>query len=201
MDKVDVIPVKLNGTNYMNWSFHLKNFVEGKGLLGYLDGTTQKPTTILDTTAKDGASTASKTVDEKAVATWNQNNAKVVTWILNSVDPSLSLSLQAFTKASDMWNHMKKLYHQTNKARRFHLDTELAKYCQNDKTVQQYYSGFLALWTERDQMLLHSVSTEFLPQALKLQEELHVSQFLMNLRSEFEPVRAALMNRENSPAI
>ena len=48
-------------------------------------------------------------------------------------------------------------------------------------------------------MLLQSVSAEFLPQALKLQEELHVSQFLMNLRPEFEPVCAALMNREISP--
>lgn len=117
------------------------------------------------------------------------------------MDPSLTLPLKAFRKASVMWNHMKKLYHQTNKARRFHLDTELVKYCQNDKTVQQYYSGFLALWTKRDQMLLYYVSTEFLPHALKLQEELHVSQFLMNLCSEFEPVWAALMNRENSPGL
>ena len=48
-------------------------------------------------------------------------------------------------------------------------------------------------------MLLQFVSAAFLPQALKLQEELHVSQFLMNLRAEFEPVRTALMNRETAP--
>lgn len=47
-------------------------------------------------------------------------------------------------------------------------------------------------------MLLHSISTEFLPHALKLQEEQHISQFLMNLPPEFEPVHAALMNREIS---
>ena len=156
-------------------------------MLGYLDGTVTKLTV-------DSTNTTSKTADEKAVATWNQNNAKVLTWILNSIDPSLSMSLQAFTKASNMWNHMKKLYHQTNKAKKLHLDTELAKYCQGDKTVQQYHNGFLALWTETDQML-----SKFLPPALKLQEELHISQFVMKLNPEFEPVRAALMNRENSP--
>lgn len=64
-------------------------------------------------------------------------------------------------------------------------------------TVQQYYNGFLTLWTERDQMLLRSVCAEFLPQALQLQE--HVGQFLVNLHPEFEPVRAALMYREISP--
>ena len=143
----------------------------GKELLGYLDGTTPAPKAV----------TATDDSGAKTLATWNQNKAKVVTWILNSVDPSISLALQAYTMTSNMWVHLKNLYQKANKARRFHLDTELAKYCQNDKTVHQYYSGFLALWTERDQMLLQSVSTEFLPQALKLQEELHVSQFLMNL--------------------
>ena len=38
-------------------------------MLGYLDGTVPKP------------------ADEKAVATWNQNNAKVVTWIRNRSVP------------------------------------------------------------------------------------------------------------------
>lgn len=47
-------------------------------------------------------------------------------------------------------------------------------------------------------MFLHYVS-EFLPQALKLQGELHISHVLMNLRLEFEPIRAEFMNREISP--
>ena len=99
---MEVLPIKLDGTNYMSWSFHLKNFVEGKGLLGYLDGTNPQPADNTDT---------------KTLAAWNQNNAKVVT------DPIVSLSLQAYTKASDMWTHLRKLYQQASKARRFHLDT------------------------------------------------------------------------------
>lgn len=81
MDKIEVIPVKLNGKNYMAWSFHLKSFVEGQGMLGYLDETISQPTESHDTRAKekDSTSTSSKNVDEKALATWNQNNANVVT--------------------------------------------------------------------------------------------------------------------------
>lgn len=123
MDKVDVISVKFNGTNYMSWAFHPKNFIEGQGMLGYLDGTTTKP--VAD-------STGTTIVDDKTIVTWNQRNAKVVTWILNSVDPSFTIALQAFTKASNMWAHLKKIYHQQNKAHRFHLDMELAKCCQNN---------------------------------------------------------------------
>lgn len=29
MEKSDTIAVRLNGKNYLGWSFHLKNFVEG----------------------------------------------------------------------------------------------------------------------------------------------------------------------------
>lgn len=58
---------------------------------------------------------------------WDQNNATVITWILSSIDPNISSSLQAFEKASDMWPHLRKLYLQVNKARKFFLDIELAK--------------------------------------------------------------------------
>ena len=137
MEKGDNIPLKFSGKNYMSWSFHIRNFVEGKGLIGYLNGTNPQP--AISTTMDGSSGTASKTVDEKAIASWNQNNAKVVTWILNSVDLFVSISLQAFTKASDMWDQLKKLYPHTNKARKFHLDTELAQYCPGDKSVQEYY--------------------------------------------------------------
>lgn len=76
MDKIEVLPIKLDGTNYISWSFHLKNFVEGKGLPEYLGGTNSQPT--VDTS------------DAKTLAAWNQNNAKVITWILNSADPTIS---------------------------------------------------------------------------------------------------------------
>ena len=59
--------------------------------------------------------------------------------------------------------------------------------------------GFLLFWHEKDTMVLDTVSTALRPEALKLQEESHINQFLMNLRPEFESVRAALMNRETSP--
>ena len=97
----------------MSWAFHLKNFVVGQGL---------KPTTA-------------STTDSKALATWSKENAKVVTWMVNSFDPFLVVALHAYIATSDMWAHLKKIYHQTNKAQKFHLDSEIAKYSQGDKFV------------------------------------------------------------------
>lgn len=186
MDKAEILPIKLNGPNYMGWAFQLQHFVKGKGRNGYLDGTTVAPT--------DGK-------DEKGQATWDQNNSKVVTWILSSIEPSIALTLHSFSTASAMWGHLKKLYHQTNKARGFLLDTELSKYRQGDQTVHEYFSGFLQLWNEKDTIVLASVPKELITHAKNLHEKTHVNQFLMNLRPEFESVRAALMNRECSPTL
>ena len=80
--------------------------------------------------------------DSKALATWSKENAKVITWVLNSIDPSLIVALQAYTATSDMWAHLNKIHHQTNKARKFHLDSEIVKYSQGDKSVQEYFNGF-----------------------------------------------------------
>lgn len=44
MDKGDIIPVNLMGKKYMSRSFHLKNFVGGKGLVGYLVEQPPRPT-------------------------------------------------------------------------------------------------------------------------------------------------------------
>lgn len=90
---------------------------------------------------------------------WTQNNSKVVTWILNSIESNITLSLQSFSKVSDIWNHLKNLYHQANMTRKFYLDTHLLKYIQGDRTVQDYYNGFVTLLNELDSMVLRYVSS------------------------------------------
>lgn len=70
------ISIKLNSKNYLPWSFHFYHFVSGIGLSGYLEGTTFN--------YLDGIVTIQ--IDEKALITWNQNNSKVVAWILNSIN-------------------------------------------------------------------------------------------------------------------
>lgn len=43
-DKIDFLPVKFDGKNYVLWEFHLHNFVEGKEkeLWGFIDGSITK---------------------------------------------------------------------------------------------------------------------------------------------------------------
>ena len=158
MEKTDVIQVKLIGAkNYAGWSFQLKHYIQGHRLIEFLDGSTVEPT------------------EDKAKVLWIQNNSKVITWILNLVDPQIILSLQSYSKASGMWSHLRKIYYQTNKARKYYIDNELVKYSHGDKSVQEYYNGLLTLWHEKDTMVLDTVSTTLRSEPLKLEEESHIN--------------------------
>lgn len=46
-----------------------------------------------------------------------------------------------------MWKRMRMLFHQANKVKKFLLDTEIEKL---PPGWQEYYRGFLTLWTERN---------------------------------------------------
>lgn len=56
---------------------------------------------------------------------WSENNAKVTNWIVSFVEPNIGLNLKLYQTAAEMWNDLKKVYHQDNDARKFHLNYEI----------------------------------------------------------------------------
>ena len=47
-----------------------------------------------------------------------------------------------------MWDYLETIYKQDNSAHRFHLELEFSEYCQWNKSIQEFHSGFISLWTE-----------------------------------------------------
>ncbi|RVW81942.1 hypothetical protein CK203_033283 [Vitis vinifera] len=54
---------------------------------------------------------------------WEIKDARVMTWILSSVEPHLVLNLRPYKTAAAMWNYLHTVYNQDNFARRFQLDS------------------------------------------------------------------------------
>ncbi|XP_031257396.1 uncharacterized protein LOC116115383 [Pistacia vera] len=70
--------VRLDDKNYSYWSYVMRNFLKGKKMWGYVSGTSVKP----------------KNTDEgydALIDAWEANNAKIITWINNSVEHSIDL--------------------------------------------------------------------------------------------------------------
>lgn len=183
--KTAVIREVFNGKNYFLWEFSLRCFVMGQELLGFLDGSEEEP--------DEGKE------NEKALKAWKKNNAKVMSWIISTVEPHIGINLRSHTTAANMWHFLKKTYQQDNASRKYNLGLEIAEFTQGTKTVQEYYSEFMNIWIEYNNITYASVPAEALKAVQDLQEKNMRDQFLMRLRPEFETVRGNLMNRKPVP--
>lgn len=185
MDKIDTLTVKFNGTNYFLWEFQFRNFVQGQELWDFVNGSSKKP--------------SSDKLEE--LKNWTSKNARVISWVLHSVEPSIAINLRAYQTAADMWSHLQRIYHQEYDAQSFQLGYEIAEYNQGDKTVQEYYSGFMTLWIEYTSFMYATIPDQAIGLIQKVNESTQRHQFLMKLRHEFEPVRASLLNRSPTPSL
>jgi len=144
----------------------------------------------------------SKAPTEKAaLEEWEYKDAQIITWILSSIDPQMINNLRSFSIVQEMWNYLKRIYNQDNAAKRFQLELEIANYKQGNLSLQEFYSGFLNLWTEHSAIIHADVPKASLAAVQEVYDTSSRDQFLMKLRPEFEVVRGALLNRNPVPSL
>ncbi|KAJ6952420.1 hypothetical protein NC653_041530 [Populus alba x Populus x berolinensis] len=186
MEKSDNVCVRFTGKNYAAWTFQLEIFLKGKELWGHIDGS-------------DKDMVAEGSVVAKAA--WAAKDAQIMSWILSSMEPHLILSLRPYRSAKAMWDHLTQVYNQDNNARRFQLELAIANYTQGDLSIQDYYCGFLALWSDYSDLVTAKVSAEGVLAVQQVHKISQRDQFLMKLRPEYEPIRASLVNRDPVPSL
>lgn len=177
--------VRFNGKNYYVWAFQFQIFVKGKELWGHIDGTNPAP----------------NSEKEKEYVNWEVKDAQIMSWILGSVDPSILLNLKPYKTSKEMRGYLKKVYNQSNTARRFHLELELGQLSQGNMSIQEFYSSFENLWAEYTDIVYANLPPEGLIAVQTIHETSKRDQFLMKLKGEFEAVRSNLMNRDPVPLL
>jgi hypothetical protein len=136
MDSAPVC-VKFTGTNYSTWAFQFELFLEGKALWGHIDGTNVEKSSTSDKPKADGSSPS-----------WAVLDARIMSWLLGSVESHIVTNLRPHRSAQSMWAYLKKVYLQDNDARRFQLEHAIAMFQHGSLSIQDYYSVFLTLWHE-----------------------------------------------------
>ena len=182
-DKLESFPIRFTGKNYSAWEFQFKLFVKGKELWGHIDGSVPAPQGV------------------EALSKWEIHDARVMTWLLSSVESHFVLNLRPYKTAAAMRTYLNTVYNQDNSAKRFHLEYEMANFTQGSLSIEKYFSGFQTLWADYCDIVYANVPTE----ALSTVREVHATskrdQFLMKLRPNFEIVRSNLMNRHPVPSL
>ncbi|PWA52684.1 hypothetical protein CTI12_AA256050 [Artemisia annua] len=109
--------------------------------------------------------------------TWEVDNSKIITWINNSVTPSI------------YWASIGK----------YQLETDIRALHQNDTSIQDFYSSMSALW---DQLALSELPalSSFDPY-IKRRESQGLVQFLMALHHDFEGLRGSILHCDPLPSV
>ncbi|KAG6495050.1 hypothetical protein ZIOFF_042841 [Zingiber officinale] len=179
----ETLAIKFTEKNYATWEFQFRMFLKGKELWGHIDGSLMAPEN-----AKD-------------LGQWETKDARIISWLLGSIEAHMVNNLRPFNTAKEMWDYLKRIYHQDNTARGFQLELEIGNLSQGDLSIEQYYSGFLNLWGEYSNIIYSKVPKEALASIQAIHEVSKRDQFLMKLRSDFDVARAGLLNRNPVPSL
>ncbi|CAN1301965.1 hypothetical protein LINPERPRIM_LOCUS25222, partial [Linum perenne] len=104
-----------------------------------------------------------------AITTWEVNDARVLSYLIGSVDPAIALTLRSYPSATAAWRHLRTTYSHVNTSRFFDLEYALANLCQEANAV-----------------------------ILKERQRSRTLEFMMLLRPEFEQVRSRLVSEDKT---
>ena len=135
------------------------------------------------------------------LAQWQVKDARVMTWILASVDQLGFFNLRPYKTTKDMWEYLKKVYNQYNIAKRFQLEYDINNYSQGNLSIQDCFSGFQSLWVEFVDIVYAKVPAKSLSIVQEVHEQSKRDQFFMKLRPEFEAIRFNMINHAPSPSL
>ena len=123
-----MVNITLDGQNYPEWAFCVETALWGHGLLFHF-------TDAAPILADDRRNAA----DFK---TWQLNDGKVMAAMVNSVKPSMIMSLSKFKTAKSIWSHLKERFVQDSGALLHTLMQQTHVIEQNDMSIDEYYSAF-----------------------------------------------------------
>ncbi|XP_074566109.1 uncharacterized protein LOC141822675 isoform X1 [Curcuma longa] len=109
------------------------------------------------------------------------------------------MQLAKYEKAKDVWDHLKRLYVQSNFAKQYQLENDIRALKQNHMSIQEFYSAMSNLW---DQLALNEpVDLQALQTFTDYREQQRLVQFLMALRDDFEGLRGTILHRHPLPSV
>ncbi|KZV52705.1 hypothetical protein F511_23168 [Dorcoceras hygrometricum] len=126
-----ITQVQLKGENYEEWARAIRTALRAKKKYGFIDGSLKEPSE-----------------DSSEQEDWWTVNSMVVSWILNTIEPTLRSTITFMEIAKDLWDDIKERFSAGNGPRIHQLKTELVECKQRGMTIVNYYGKLKMIWEE-----------------------------------------------------
>ncbi|KAL5703345.1 hypothetical protein ACHQM5_028447 [Ranunculus cassubicifolius] len=157
------------GDNYDLWAPAVRNGLDAKNKLGFIEGKVKKP------------SVENEEDDVESVA-WRQCNAMLKAWLRNVINFKLHPSIAFEQTVSEVWEELQNRYSAGNAPRVHQLKGDLADCKQGRLTVVEYYTKLKTIWDElANYSKIPNCTCGAAVAMAKEREEEKVHQFLMGL--------------------
>ncbi|XP_057950971.1 uncharacterized protein LOC131145804 [Malania oleifera] len=181
-----LVPDLLTADNYTTWSRAMCRALRAKNKLGVINGTFSRP-----------SSTSDPLFDA-----WEQCNDLVVSWLHNSINPSLKSSIALVDDAAQVWKELQERFTQSNGHRIFQLKKALTGLTQDHDSVSVYFGKLKTLW---DELLLYDplpdCTCSKLVVLLDRYQRDYVIQFILGLNDSYNATRDQIMILDPLPPV
>ncbi|XP_074271111.1 uncharacterized protein LOC141595037 [Silene latifolia] len=179
---LNVTQIIFDGTNYDMWADAVKNGLDAKNKLGFIEETVKKPTSSGDD-------------DDLELVAWRQCNAMLRAWLRNVIDPKLHPSITFTQSIEEIWEELQGRYSAGNAPRVHQLKSELNECKQGKETIVEYYTRLKIIWDELAKYSkIKDCTCGAAVSIAKEKEEEKVHQFLMGLDAKlYGQIRANLL--------
>ncbi|KAK2965325.1 hypothetical protein RJ640_013788 [Escallonia rubra] len=126
-----ITQVQLKGENYDEWARSIQTALRARKKFGFIEGTIKRP----DENSSD-------------LEDWWTINSLLVSWIRNTIEPTLRSIISHVEVAHDLWTDIKERFSVVNGPRIQQLKTELADCKQKGLTIVNYYGKLKMIWDE-----------------------------------------------------
>jgi hypothetical protein len=181
----------LDGKNYHSWSRSMRKAIIMKNKLRFLDGSSPMPADY-----------------DPNYEAWMRCNNLALSWIQNSVSPSISQSIVYYDVAALAWNDLKARFSRADRVRVASLQRDLYAFRQDSLSVNDYFTKLRGLWEELELFrpipnctCLARCQCESLRNARRFKREDLVLLFLTGLNDNYAVVRSQILLMEPFPEI
>nr|GMD63679.1 Aldehyde dehydrogenase family 16 member like [Ipomoea batatas] len=171
--------------NYYPWSLAMTMALKGRNKFCFVDGTLPTPPAI-----------------DPHHARWHRVNNMVMSWLLNSIHPSLAHTVLYAPNAATVWADLKERFSTANSPRIYDLERRIATIRQQDYSIADYHNILCALWDELTLLDPPPICTCSARTAYASQMEWRrLFQFLMGLRDTYTQTRSNLFLKTTMPTV
>ncbi|XP_048496228.1 uncharacterized protein LOC125495523 [Beta vulgaris subsp. vulgaris] len=184
---------KFNGDNFLSWNRVIRMALGAKNKLCFVDGSCKRPAT-----------------NDPDLQKWIRNDYMVQSWIINSMDKTISEGFLLQQSARQLYEEILERYGQSNAPQLFELHQKLTSIQQDSHSIVEYYSQLKRVWDEIQLLdafpdcdcgALESCTCGLLKKVIAADQKQKLIQFLSGLNLDYASSRTNILSMDPLPTV